>query len=506
LPPLDDRIAEIYAAPRGRRIAALFDYDGTVIEGYSAEAFFRQRLRSLDVGPIELARILLAAVKGLETEEDFAEFLDVTLAALKGHTMDEMVELGEKLFKYQIAGKLYPEVWRIVEAHHAMGHTVVLASSATHFQVDPMAREVGAHHVVCTELEVEEGVLTGRTQGTPRWGGGKARGVQELARMQRLDLARSFAYANGNEDVPFLESVGNPVAVNPGSVLRKTASHRGWPVLDCRSRGSGPMELARTAAFYGGLVTAFSVGAGIGLLNRSRQQMLDIGSGVGSDLALALAGVDVKVLEGAEHLWSSRPCVFVFNHQSKLDPIVVMNLVRGGFTGVAKKEVRSVPFFGQVFMLAGVAFVDRGNIKQAKQALEPAVRKIRDDGLSLVISPEGTRTPTPRLTRFKKGPFHIAMQAEVPMVPIVIRNAGEIMWRGAQTLHQGTVEVVVKPPVATSGWERETINEHVEGVRNIFVETLENWPGDQQRPRRRAGTRAGEGSNGRRTLTTKATP
>jgi putative phosphoserine phosphatase / 1-acylglycerol-3-phosphate O-acyltransferase len=228
------------------------------------------------------------------------------------------------------------------------------------------------------------------------------------------------------------------------------------------------------------LFGGFAVGGAIGLLRRSRSTVLDLGGAIGADIGLALAGVDVDVLQGREHLWSSRPCVFIFNHQSKLDPIIVMKLLREQFTGVAKKEAKKVPVFGQVFQLAGVAFVDRGDTEQAKRALEPAVRKIRDERMSLCIAPEGTRSITPRLSRFKKGPFHIAMQAEVPIVPIVMRNVGEVMWRGAQVVRPGTVEIVVLPPIDTSDFQLETLGEHVEAVRDQFVATLAHWPGLEQ--------------------------
>jgi putative phosphoserine phosphatase/1-acylglycerol-3-phosphate O-acyltransferase len=221
----------------------------------------------------------------------------------------------------------------------------------------------------------------------------------------------------------------------------------------------------------------FALGGAIGALRRSRSTVLDLGGGIGADLGLALARVEVSVVQGREHLWSSRPCVFIFNHQSKLDPIIVMKLLREEFTGVAKKEAKNVPLFGQVFQLAGVAFVDRGNTAQARKALEPAVRKIREDRMSLCIAPEGTRSVTPRLGRFKKGPFHIAMQAEVPMVPIVLRNVGEVMWRGAQMIRPGTVEVAVLPPVDTSEFRVETLAEHVAAVRDEFLDTLAHWPG-----------------------------
>jgi putative phosphoserine phosphatase/1-acylglycerol-3-phosphate O-acyltransferase len=300
-----------------------------------------------------------------------------------------------------------------------------------------------------------------------------------LADEHGYDLSASFAYSNGTEDLPLLEAVGHSVCIEPEDGLRAVAEQAGWPVVRCKPRGGRPgvTDLARTGAFYGGLLGGFMVGGAIGLLRRKRSTVLDVGGGIGADIGLALAGVEVDVVRGHEHLWSSRPCVFIFNHQSKLDPIIVMKLLREQFTGVAKKEAKNVPIFGQVFQLAGVAFVDRGNTDQARLALQPAVRKIREERMSLCIAPEGTRSVTPRLSRFKKGAFHIAMQAEVPIVPIVMRNVGEVMWRGAQVVRPGIVEVAVLPPIDTTEFSAETLGADVEEVRNMFVETLAHWPG-----------------------------
>ena len=88
---------------------------------------------------------------------------------------------------------------------------------------------------------------------------------------------------------------------------------------------------------------------------------------------------------------------------------------------------------GQIAWLLNMAFVDRGNTEQARAALAPVVERI-SEGYSLAISPEGTRSPTPRVGHFKKGAFHMALQAGVPIVPIVIRNAGQLLWRGS-TVH-----------------------------------------------------------------------
>jgi WS/DGAT/MGAT family acyltransferase len=167
--------------------------------------------------------------------------------------------------------------------------------------------------------------------------------------------------------------------------------------------------------------------------------------------------------------------VFLFNHQSQLDVLILAKLLRGGFTGVAKKELASAPGFGLVFRLADVAFVDRGNTAQALEALEPAVRKLRS-GISLVIAPEGTRSATPALGPFKKGAFHVAMQAEVPIVPIVIRNSGELMWRNASTIRAGSVQIAVLPPIPTLGWTAGDLDKHVQEARRQYLATLADWP------------------------------
>jgi len=479
---LDERLDAIAAAPHGPQIAAFFDYDGTVIDSFSAAAFYRHRLRHFEIGPLELAKTLLGAARGIDSGEDFEEFLKMALGAWRGRSEEEMRGLGDRLFKHEIAGRMHWEAWRLVQAHHAMGHRVVLASSATRFQVEPMARELAADHVLCTPVEIVDGVVTGRTAGPVLWGEGKARAARALGAEHDLDMDASFAYSNGAEDVPFLETTGNPVCVDPESALVRVAHERKWPILRCAPRPGtpGPVDVARTVGFYGAMAAAGYAGAAIGLLRRSRRTMVNVTGGVGSDLGLAVAGIDIDIVSGTEHLWSARPCVFVFNHQSKLDTIVVAKLLRSDFTGVAKKEAANVPGFGQFFRLAGVAFIDRSDPAKAREALAPAVQKLRD-GTSLVMAPEGTRSATPRLGPFKKGAFHIAMQAQAPMVPVVLRNVGELMWRGSQVLRPGTIEVCVLPPVDTSDWQRETIADHVAQVRGMFLDTLANWPTDPDR-------------------------
>ena len=171
---------------------------------------------------------------------------------------------------------------------------------------------------------------------------------------------------------------------------------------------------------------------------------------------------------------TSRPGPLCSFSTTKSQPgvLILAKLLRGGFTGVAKKELANSPGFRLMFRLADVAFVDRQDSTQARKALQLAVQKLHA-GISLVIAPEGTRSPTPALGPFKKGAFHVAMQAGVPIVPIVIRNSGELMWRGATTIHAGTVQIVVLPPVDTEGWDaKPALDKHIHEVRGQYLATL----------------------------------
>ena len=117
----------------------------------------------------------------------------------------------------------------LVRAHQEMGHTVAIVSSATRYQADPLARDMGIEHVLCTELEVENGVFTGRVVHPTCYGEGKASAARELAARLGLDLQQSFFYPDSAEDLPLLEAVGNPRPLNPDRRLASIAAERGWP-------------------------------------------------------------------------------------------------------------------------------------------------------------------------------------------------------------------------------------------------------------------------------------
>ena len=196
---------------------------------------------------------------------------------------------------------------------------------------------------------------------------------------------------------------------------------------------------------------------------------------VGSDVALGIAGIHLHVV-GEEHVWSHRPAVFLFNHQSSIDPVLLMALLRRDVTAVAKKELAANPVVRLAGALADAVFIDRGNREDAVAAMRPLVEQALLRGKSLAVAPEGTRSGTGRLGPFKKGAFRLAMAGGVPVIPIVFRNANDVWPLGTQFMRPGTVDVVVHPPIPTDGWTDETLVAHIAAVRGIYLDTLANWP------------------------------
>ncbi len=470
--PLHERLtAEIREAPAGPKTGAFFDLDQTLLAGFSATSFMQERWTSGRSSPREIIDGLYGALAFATGRTGFSGLMSTTTAAYRGLAESVLEEIGEEVFVKHLATKIYPEARALVNAHQQAGHTVAIISSATRYQAEPLARDMGIEHVLCTELEVENGIFTGEVVHPTCWGEGKADAARNLADQCGIDLDESFAYTDSHEDLPLLEVVGHPRPLNPNRQLSQIAKERRWPVRRFTSRGSTSWgDILRTSLVYGSLFPSVVAGATAGLLSGSRREAVNVAGSLWGDLATSFAGVDLRV-EGEENLWKARPAVFIFNHQSGLDAVLAMKLVRRDVTGVGKKEIKNNPIFGPLFSAGGVVFVDRADTGKAIEALKPAVQALRE-GMSLMIAPEGTRSLTPRLLRFKKGAFHMAMQAGVPIVPIVFRNVLDALPKDAAIVRPATIEVVVLPPVDTSDWQVETIDDHIRDVRQLYLDVL----------------------------------
>ena len=188
------------------------------------------------------------------------------------------------------------------------------------------------------------------------------------------------------------------------------------------------------------------------------------------DFGTTVAGIKLAV-KGEEHLWSSRPAVFILNHKSNADFLIALKLIRKEARGVAKKELEKMPIIGQMLAASGTIFLDRADKDKAIESLKPAIESLKM-GTSVVIFPEGTRSYDYTLGKFKKGAFHMAMEAGVPLIPIILKNAHDVMPRGKNVFNPTLVEVIVLPPIHTHDWTKSNLDKKVTEVRNLFLKEL----------------------------------
>lgn len=462
---------EIREGPTGPKIGALFDLDQTLLAGFSATSFVRERFVTGRMSPQELGTTFYGALSFALGRTGFSALMSATTAAYRGLAESMLEEVGEEVFVKHLAKQIYPESRALVEAHQEAGHTVAIVTSATRYQAEPLARDMGIEHVLCTQLEVEEGIFTGDVVRPTCYGEGKAIAARDLAARIGFDLGDSFFYTDSHEDLALLDVVGRPRPLNPNRQLAQIAKERQWPVRRFSSRGRPSVgDLVRTGLTYASLIPSIFAGAAAGLVNGSYREAVNVSGAIWGDLATSLAGIDLRV-EGEEHLWSHRPAVFIFNHQSALDAILMIKLIRRDVTGIGKMELKKNPIFGPIFTAAGVVFIDRANSARAIDALKPAVEALKQ-GRSLVIAPEGTRSPTPRLGRFKKGAFHLAMQAGVPIVPVVFRNVLDAFPKDATIVRPATIEAVVLEPIETTDWTVEALDEEIAEIRDRYLQVL----------------------------------
>jgi putative phosphoserine phosphatase/1-acylglycerol-3-phosphate O-acyltransferase len=466
-------IKDVEASPDGPHIGAFFDFDGTIIYGYSATTYLREQIKRGDIAPKQLVQLTKTMIDFGLGNMGFSAMMMAASQYLEGIDEADYQEFGEKLYKKHIAKLIYPESRALIEAHLKKGHTVALISAATPYQVVPAARELGIPHVKCSKLEVVNGKFTGAVMKPTCYGMGKVDAAEQLQRDHDLDIQESFFYSDSDEDIQLLDFVGKPRPLNPNKKLRRIAKGRGWPVQDFISRGSaGISDYVKTFAAQASMVTSFVAGLPIYALTGSVNKTRNFSSSLFADTAAALTGIELDV-EGEEHAWANRPCVFIFNHQSQADTIILPMLLRRDLAGVGKKEIADVPIIGKIMQLAGTVLIDRENSASAREAMAPLIDVMRNEGRSVCIAPEGTRSTSTNLGRFKKGAFHLAMQAGVPIVPIVIHNAIDVAPRGQYVLRPATVKVKVLPAIDTQHWSVENLDQHVHEVRDMFLVELD---------------------------------
>ncbi|MGV0380333.1 HAD family hydrolase [Corynebacterium lehmanniae] len=225
--------------PQDTEAAAFFDVDNTLIQGSSlillAQGLFKKRFITLSELAPALRKQIRYRVSGSENADDIAEGREQALAVVKGKSVAELKQACREIVDNRMLEKSYADTIELAAMHLAAGQQVWLVS-ATPVQIgQALAETLGFTGALGTVAEEKDGKFTGRLVGDILHGPGKKHAVAALAALQQLDLSKCTAYSDSINDLPMLEMVGSPVAINPDRALRKHAKAQGWAVRDYRS-------------------------------------------------------------------------------------------------------------------------------------------------------------------------------------------------------------------------------------------------------------------------------
>ncbi|CAB4566385.1 MAG: HAD-IB family hydrolase [Actinobacteria bacterium] len=213
--------------------AAFFDLDRTLISGSSTWVFGIAAWKAGLIAKRQFTRDALAAISfrlSGASDETSHGVRDRILGAVEGVRLDDLVGLNTDIVP-KLMERVRPEARQLVDMHRHAGRATYIVSASPVELVNPLAAAMGMTGGIGTVSEIVDGVYTGRLAGPFCYGPGKVDAIHELARWEGLDLAQCYAYSDSASDLPMLEAVGHPVAVNPDSRLERLALRRGWPIV-----------------------------------------------------------------------------------------------------------------------------------------------------------------------------------------------------------------------------------------------------------------------------------
>jgi len=256
----------------GGPAAAFFDLDRTLISGSSTFVFGIAAWRADMLPSSEFTRDALAAIafklrgdKGGDVAETVRSRI---LGAVTGLSQDSLIGLNEAIVP-KLLERVRPESKQLLDLHRRQGRATYIVSASPKELVEPLAKALGMTDGIGTVSEVVDGHYTGKLVGPFCYGPGKVEAIHDIARWEGLDLGQCYAYSDSISDLPMLEAVGHPVAVNPDGRLNSIARQRGWPIVIFARRTK--RVIRRTTAGVGtAALAAASFSAGWRLSARRR--------------------------------------------------------------------------------------------------------------------------------------------------------------------------------------------------------------------------------------------
>jgi HAD superfamily hydrolase (TIGR01490 family) len=251
--------------------AAFFDLDRTLISGSSAFTLATQARKAGLIPTVEFVRDAAGAVsfKLFGADDNTTNAVKArVLAAVEGMRQSDLQAHKTEVLPRLLA-KLRPEARRLLDRHRQAGRDTFIVSAAPQEIVEPLAHSLGMTSGIGTRTVVEDGVYTGILDGPFCYGEGKVEAIVELARWHGYELDQCYAYSDSASDLPMLEAVGHPVAVNPDTRLERHARRHGWPIVIFSQRTKSVIRRSITSAATVGFAGAGFL-AGIHLGRQSK--------------------------------------------------------------------------------------------------------------------------------------------------------------------------------------------------------------------------------------------
>ena len=249
------------------RSAAFFDLDRTLISGSSAFAFAVAARRHDLMTSRQLARDSAGALAFRLTgasDDKIDKLRQRILGAVAGNRQAELVALNPDILP-KLLDKVRPEARSLLEMHRRAGRNTFIVSASPQEIVGPLAEALGMAGGIGTVSEVVDGVYTGELVGPFCYGPGKVEAIAQVAEWEGYDLGRCYAYSDSASDLPMLEAVGHPVAVNPDKQLEAVARERGWPIVLFHRKTRKVVKRVTAGVGAGALAAgAFAAGAAFG--------------------------------------------------------------------------------------------------------------------------------------------------------------------------------------------------------------------------------------------------
>jgi len=214
---------------------AIFDLDNTLLAGDSdalwGEFISEQGIVDAEFYAQENQRFYEEYKAG---ELDIYEFLNFSLKPLSEHSLETLGQLHQQFMTQKIEPIMLPAAHRLLEEHRAQGHLLMIITATNSFVTGPIAKSLGVEVLIATDPEMDQGAYTGKVAGTPCFQEGKVVRLQQWLQEHQRELGESWFYSDSRNDLPLLEMVDHPVAVDPDDALMQHAEMRGWPVVTLR--------------------------------------------------------------------------------------------------------------------------------------------------------------------------------------------------------------------------------------------------------------------------------